>query len=161
MKKKCSTFLYNIWMCKKDVLISIKWYLNNIFLVWNDIFWFKWYLNEIKLLWFVWSCSTLVISPIFTLNGENQTRTEQYLNGTEKIKPELNSTWTEWNIPKFQSHPWLVLIYLKITNLGGFRGSASTDSFCLPWCQCYKTFFSLSPTFHLNQAKMFFSVNYF
>ncbi len=71
----------------------------------------------------------------------------------EKIKPELNSTWTERKGPKFQSRPWLVLIYLKITNLGGFRGSASTDSFCLPWCQCYKTFFSLSPTFHMIKPK--------
>jgi hypothetical protein len=37
------------------------------FLVLNNIFWLS----------FVWSYSAVVISPIFTLNGENQTRMEQ------------------------------------------------------------------------------------
>jgi hypothetical protein len=54
------------------------------------IFWFKQYLNETNLFSFVQIHSAPVISPIFTLNGENQTRTEQYKNGTEK-----NQTRTE------------------------------------------------------------------
>jgi hypothetical protein len=31
------------------------------------------------------NCFAPVISPIFNLNGENQTGTERYMNGTEKI----------------------------------------------------------------------------
>ncbi len=56
----------------------------------NEYFLFKWYLNEVKLLSFVYIHSALAISPIFTLNRENQTGAEQYMNKMEKIKPELN-----------------------------------------------------------------------
>jgi hypothetical protein len=71
----------------------LRWYL-------NKIFWFKRYLSEIKLLSFGNTAH-------FPLNEDNQTEMEQYVNGMEKIKPELNDTWTEWQEPKFQSHPCL------------------------------------------------------
>jgi hypothetical protein len=56
----------------------------------NEIFWFKWYLYETKSFILVYISSAPVISPIFTLNGENQTGTERYMNGTGK-----NQTRTE------------------------------------------------------------------
>ncbi len=57
--------------------------------VFNNILWFKWYLNEIK--WFNSGKSC----PFSPWTEKNETGTEQYINGIEKIEWELNDVWME------------------------------------------------------------------
>ncbi len=72
-----------IFLGVKQYIFRFKQHFNEIF--WfkqylNDIFWFKQYLNKTKSFSFFYIHSTLVVSPIFTLNKENPTRTERYMN---------------------------------------------------------------------------------
>ncbi len=58
---------------------------------------------------FVQSHSASVISPIFTMNRENPTGMEQYMNGMEKIKPEQNDKGQNFNLAHALRSFWRLL----------------------------------------------------
>jgi len=92
------------------IFFDVKWCFNDLFCVRQYLKWYfliKWYFNEIQSLRFIYSHSTLLISFIFDLIGENLTRPVWDLNGTR----QKEFRWSKWDLmeqfsQKFESRPF-------------------------------------------------------